>query len=247
MPTTKQTTVLIHGYAFDHRIWYPVELAFEGHHVIYLALPGFGLERVAESYSIESLAKKFWKHLDEVVGGPVNLVGHSMGGYVSIEMVAQQPSMVSSLALVHSHVFADAPEKRSAREETMKNISENGRAGFVNKLIPSLFGDTDQHKEIIGQLISRGLTYDDNAWIFGTRAMLERNDHADTLANINVPVMIVQGEKDKSVTTEAAYKQAALSERTSLVVYPGVGHLAMYENTSALIADLVRFYAEGGI
>ena len=52
MSASYKNAVLIHGYGFDHRTWYPLELAFEDHHVIYLTLPGFGMEPLTESYTI---------------------------------------------------------------------------------------------------------------------------------------------------------------------------------------------------
>jgi len=110
-----RNTVLIHGYGFDHRTWYPLELAFESHEVIYLALPGFGMERATEPYTISGLAKKYWQHLDEIGIDTVNLVGHSMGGYVCLEMLASAPSRVASLVLLHSHVFEDSAEKKISR------------------------------------------------------------------------------------------------------------------------------------
>jgi pimeloyl-ACP methyl ester carboxylesterase len=243
MSVSPQPTILIHGYGFDHRIWYPVELAFEGHHVIYLSLPGFGMEQVSDAYTVSDLARKYWKHINDVVDGPVNLVGHSMGGYVCMEMVAQQPSDVSSLALVHSHVFGDPAEKKEARTATMNDIKTKGREEFIKKFIPTLFGDKDRFGEISKMLIERGLAYDDNAWYYGTQAIRDREDHAHTLKNINVPVLMIMGEQDKAVTPEIAYKQAPLSERVELHMYPGVGHLAMYENTAGMIEDLIRFYA----
>lgn len=42
-----KTIVLIHGYGFDYRSWYPVEVAFEGSRTIFLSLPGFGDSVVA--------------------------------------------------------------------------------------------------------------------------------------------------------------------------------------------------------
>ncbi|HUR31821.1 MAG TPA: alpha/beta hydrolase [Saprospiraceae bacterium] len=242
MDSVLKPTVLIHGYAFDHRIWYPVELAFEGHHVIYLSLPGFGMDPITESYTIEELAKKYWKHLDEVMPEPVHLVGHSMGGYVCMEMIAQRPERVASLAMIHSHVFEDPAEKKEARTNTVNDIRENGKEAFVKKMISSLFGNDKDYVEVIDMLIRRGMYYDDNAWMFGTQAIRDRSDHTQTLKNIKVPVLMIMGEQDKAVTPELAYKQAPLSERVTLHMYPGVGHLSMYENTSKLIQDLVRFY-----
>lgn len=239
---TSNPTVLIHGYGFDHRIWYPVELAFEGRHVIYLSLPGFGMDQITEPYTIAELANKYWRHLNDIVQDPIHLVGHSMGGYICMEMIAQQPSRVASLALVHSHVFEDSPEKKEARSETMEDITHNGREGFVKKLISSLFGSKDDYTLIINMLIERGMAYDDNAWCFGTRAIRDRRDHAETLKNINIPVLMLMGEDDKAVTPELAKRQANISERVSMHIYPGVGHLSMYEHTSKMIQDLIRFY-----
>ncbi len=243
MNTTSRPTILIHGYGFDHRIWYPVELAFEGHHVIYLSLPGFGMDEVTEPYTIAELANKYWRHINDVVQGPVHLVGHSMGGYVCMEMVAHQPSRVATLALAHSQVFEDPAEKKEARSATMKDISENGREGFVKKMIPSLFGNDKDYVEIIKMLIARGMIYNDNAWCFGTQAIRDRRDQSATLKNINVPVLMLMGEQDTAVTPDLVYKQAPLSGRVVLHMYPGVGHMSMYESPSKMIEDLIRFYA----
>jgi pimeloyl-ACP methyl ester carboxylesterase len=238
-----ETIVLIHGYAFDYRIWYPVELAFEGYHTQYLSLPGFGEDAVEEPYTIEQLAQRFWAEIDQKISPTVHLVGHSMGGYVCLEMLSQHPERVASLALIHSHVFADSAEKKAARTATVEDIQTNGRAGFVRKMISSLVADSEGSKELVDKLILRGLKYDDRAWAFGTMAIRDRKDHAQTLKNISVPVLMIMGEKDKAVPPELAYSQAHFGEQTSFHLYPEVGHLSMYENTAQVINDLVMFYS----
>ncbi len=242
MTPQQKNTILIHGHGFDQRIWYPLELAFEGHHVIYLTLPGFGMDLVTAPYTITELAAKYWHHLDEINVEQVNLVGHSMGGYVCMEMLAQHPSRVSSLALVHSHVYADTPEKKLSRSEVLQNIKSNGREEFINKFIPSLFAERNKSPQLIKMLIARGITYDDNAWAFGIQAIRDRKNHSETLKEAHIPVLMQMGESDPAVPAELAYKQASLAEQCSFHMYPGVGHLGMYESPRQMIVDLISFY-----
>jgi pimeloyl-ACP methyl ester carboxylesterase len=162
---------------------------------------------------------------------------------VCMEMVAQKPDLVLSVALVHSHVFADPAEKKEARNATIRDIEENGREAFLQKFIPGLFGQPDSHKEIADRLITRAMTYDDSAWIHGTAALRDRNDHSETLKNISVPVLMLMGAADTAVKPELATKQAPMSGHVTMHMYPGIGHLGMYENTARMIEDLIRFYA----
>jgi len=242
MNTSQITIALIHGYGFDLRIWSPVELAFNGFHVIYLSLPGFGNTQLIGPYNMASLASHFWSELDARGESNVHLVGHSMGGYACMEMLAQQPSRVDSLCLVHSHVFADPEEKKKTRTVVLDEIKASGREGFARRMIGSLVFDAKSHDKIIQQLITRGLEYDDDAWYYGTQAIRDRNDHGETLRSFNRPCLMLMGDADPVVPLPLVYQQAALSERATLKVYPNVAHLSMYENTLTLIEDLVSFY-----
>lgn len=244
MSDSGTSTILIHGFGFDHRTWYPLELAFEGHNIIYLALPGFGPGQITDPYTISDLAKNFWQHLDELGVEQINLVGHSMGGYVCLEMLAAHPERVLSLALIHSHVYADSEEKKRARNETIENIKSNGARGFINKFIPSLFANPEKSSGAIKMLIARASVYEGLAWIFGSQAMRDRIDHSDLISSVKIPVLLLMGEADKAVPADLALKQALLGERSSFHLYPGVGHMGMYENTHEIVEDLVRFYAE---
>jgi pimeloyl-ACP methyl ester carboxylesterase len=236
------TIVLIHGYGFDQREWLPVEIAFEGFQTIYFSLPGFASEIPREPYTIATLAKRYWDSIDAVAHPTVHLAGHSMGGYVCIEMAAQQPSRVASLALIHSHVFEDSAEKKSQRTVTMGNIKSNGRSALVNKMIPSLFADAHAFSPLVETLVLRGMSYDDLAWYYGAQAMRDRADHGQTLSNLNVPVLMIAGNKDGAVPPEVIYQQSHLPAQNTLHVYDETGHMGMYENTAQMICDLISFY-----
>ncbi len=237
-----KTIVLIHGFGFDYRSWYPVEVAFEGSRTVFLSLPGFGDGQVPIPYTIASLAKSFWESLDLEGQSSIHLIGHSMGGYVCMEMIAQQPSRVASLGLIHSHVFPDSPEKKQQRSATIDQIKLTGRDSVVRRIIPSLFPPGFVGQEIVGLLVQRGLDYSDSAWMFGTHAMRDRPDHSDTLKKLRVPVLMVAGEIDTAVPVDWVLQQAVFPERNTLHIYPGVGHMAMFENTAIFARDLIRFF-----
>lgn len=233
--------VLIHGYAFDFRLWDAVSLVLEGREHSRLSLPGFLSPVPLESYSLESLAKSFWKSLDSLGYDDVILVGHSMGGYVAMEMIAARPDKVKGLALIHSHVFADSEEKRAKRFETLEEIKKSGPDSFVTGMISSLTGDKILNKDIIDALLLRAKNYETDTWYYGTKAMAERRDHSMTLKNFNEPVLFIMGAKDAAVPVELAYKQGALPIQGELIIYPEVGHLSMFENASLLMKDLFKF------
>jgi pimeloyl-ACP methyl ester carboxylesterase len=242
MALNSPTIVLIHGYGFVSRIWNPVETAFIGYNVIRLSLPGFGNDEISGSYTIQSLAQHFWEDLSSQGESEVHLVGHSMGGYVCMEMLAQQPGRVMSLGLLHSHVFADTEEKKKARTAVLEEIQSAGRDAFVRRMISSMVFDKTMWSPLVEQLIARGLMYGDEAWYNGTLAIRDREDHASTLKSYKGRSLMIMGESDTAIPVALGYKQAAMAERTSLFVYPHVGHLAMFENTHRLISDLTSFY-----
>lgn len=242
----KPTIVLIHGYGFDHHSWDPIDDVLTGYKRIRLSLPGFGENDpgpITGSYSISELAAWFWEWLSLEGLHEVHLAGHSMGGYVCMEMLAQQPDRVMSLGLIHSHVFADTDEKKAQRSATAEEILTSGKDGFVHRFYPPLFSQITAEDFLIQQLVSRGLQFPDSAWSRGALAMRDRRDHRETLSQCCVPVLMVMGDKDRAVPLDLIYQQAALPERNSLHIYPDTGHMSMYEAPERLREDFGRFYA----
>jgi pimeloyl-ACP methyl ester carboxylesterase len=238
------TLLLIHGFAFDNRIWNPVEIAFEGLNTVMFSLPGFDGQPVPAPYTIVELAERFWRDLDQQGVGRVHLAGHSMGGYTVMEMAAQQPDRVLSVALIHSHVFADSEEKRKARSVAIGDIKANGRTTYIQNMIPSLFANPVTMGAVIDALTARAMTREDATWYHGLYALRERNDHTMTLQQLKVPVLMLMGERDGAVPLDWALKQAPIAERTTFHLYANSGHMAMYENTLQMIRDLNGFYRQ---
>jgi pyruvate dehydrogenase E2 component (dihydrolipoamide acetyltransferase) len=93
--------VLLHGFGSDRLSWLgnQHELAKVAS-VHSVDLPGHGEEPFRGSGSVPEIAAAVISGLDAAGLGPVHLVGHSLGGAVSIAAAAMAPERVRSLALI---------------------------------------------------------------------------------------------------------------------------------------------------
>src|SRR5690242_12919738 len=62
---------------------------------------------LSRSDSIEALARDA---LSQAPAGMLSVAGHSMGGYVALELVRQAPRRVERLALLNTNARPDSPE-----------------------------------------------------------------------------------------------------------------------------------------
>jgi len=102
--------VLLHGIGRSLEDWSAQHpLLAETHRVISIDMPGFGLsQRHPASTTLVSLSDGVWATLDALGvdrSRPVHLMGNSLGGAVSMQMLVDDPSRVSTLTLVNSAGF----------------------------------------------------------------------------------------------------------------------------------------------
>ncbi|MEU4236957.1 alpha/beta fold hydrolase [Actinoplanes sp. NPDC026619] len=100
--------VLLHGIGRSLEDWdaqHP--LLDTDHRVISIDLPGFGLsQRMPAPTTLSTLADGVWATLDALgETRPVHLMGNSLGGATSMQMLVDEPARVSTLTLVNSAGF----------------------------------------------------------------------------------------------------------------------------------------------
>ena len=113
--------VLVHGFGEDGRVWQNLIDALQNYHLIIPDLPGSGQSEMIDDMSLEGLAEAlrqlivhetatiFYK---EGEPGSVAMIGHSMGGYITLAFAEKYPSMLKAFGLFHSSAFADSEEKK---------------------------------------------------------------------------------------------------------------------------------------
>ncbi|NND14258.1 MAG: alpha/beta fold hydrolase, partial [Acidimicrobiia bacterium] len=111
--------VLLHGYTgSSHDFFHHVDSLANGRRVISLDLAGHGNSGHRPGYSVAALNREVIEFLD-TLDGQVDLLGHSMGGRIALEVVTARPDLVSSLILMCT-TYDDFGLNRSDAELTAR-------------------------------------------------------------------------------------------------------------------------------
>ena len=136
--------VLIHGFAEDHSIWrYQIEALSKKHQIITPDIPGSGKSEAMEDeeINIEDFAEAIDKVIEAEKIDQFILMGHSMGGYISLAYLEMFPEKIKALGLIHSTSFADSETKKQNRKKSIEFIKNNGSEPFLKTIIPDLYFD----------------------------------------------------------------------------------------------------------
>ncbi len=226
--------VLLHGFPLDNRVWTQVahRLA-DRHRVVNVNLRGFGTLTSAEAFTMNSLAEDVYALLTDLEALPCVLCGLSMGGYVALSFAKRWPSHLAGLALVDTRAEADDEAGRAARTATLDSVRNRGTRPSIDKMLPKLLapGADDDVRESILRMM---LDVPARTFEHGTRAMRDREDQSDLLAELEMPTAVVVGEHDAITPPATARRMVAAIPGAELTVVPDAGHLSPMDNPDAV-------------
>ena len=233
--------VLLHGFCEDHSVWQFLFDAVSGCQLISLDLPGFGQSGVALTPDLSHMADLVALLLRKMDIEKCILIGHSMGGYISLAFAEKYGHMLKGLGLVHSSPYADTAEKKDKRTKEQKFIRSNGHQLYVAQLIPKLFASTFGDNAVINQLVTNAQAYTVEGIIDGLEAMKRRPDRSEILRQLKCPVLCLAGKEDIVVSLEKSLAFACLPERSMMHFLPQVGHMGMFEATEKCREIITEF------
>jgi pimeloyl-ACP methyl ester carboxylesterase len=173
------------------------------------------------------------------------MLGHSMGGYITLAFAEKYTTTLNGLGLIHSSAYADSAEKKQVREKGIAFIEEKGSYFFLKTLIPQLFAPSFQQteKEKITLLIEKSAQFDKAVLQQFYRAMINRPDRTALLKGNPLPVLFVMGDKDTAVPLSDVLEQVVLPKHPTVHELIGVGHMSMWEAPDLLntiIKDFIK-------
>ena len=161
------------------------------------------------------------------------LIGHSMGGYITLAFVDKYPHMLKGFGLFHSNSFADSEEKRETRKKGIQFIEQHGPFEFLKTAIPNLYGPVtkDQNPSLIEEHIGASHNFSDAALVCYYKSMMARPDRSHLLKQTPLPVIFILGKYDTAVPMEDGLKQCHLPPVSYIHVLEESGHMGMIEET----------------
>jgi pimeloyl-ACP methyl ester carboxylesterase len=250
---TGDAVVLLHGFGEDISVWQPVVAQLSAHYRLLLPhlrgsyLSPFPADDSDSStkplVSMESMAEDIHEILEEENIAQCVMLGHSMGGYITLAFAEKYAYQLKGFGLIHSTSYADTDTKKEARRKNAAFILEQGSRSFLNIALPGLFGKKFQHThpEKINALIERASLIPPASLIAYLEAMLVRPDRTSILLDTHLPVFFCIGKEDIAVSPEDAKQQATLPLHAHTLILDEVGHQGMLEAPEKLI-EAVRVF-----
>ncbi|TRX58613.1 alpha/beta hydrolase [Fulvivirga sp. M361] len=226
------TVVLVHGFCETSDLWHNFshELA-ETYEVLVPDLPGFGKnDLLPDDFTIREVSEWLYRWLVSLAKKEVVIIGHSLGGYVGLELAKQHPEMLLGLGLFHSTAFADPEEKKLLRNKVIEFVEEQGVKVFADAFVSQLFYAPNRKHlatEVDKAVATAGQT-PLNTLIQYTKAMRDRLDRTDILKS-GIPLLFIAGEQDTSVPLERSEAQLPMIKKGKAHILKNTGHMGMFE------------------
>lgn len=227
--------VLIHGLGDNaSNIWEQTIHKLESEYfIVTLDLPGFGKSAKSNAlYSPENYAELIHYLGQTYIGKPFHLVGHSMGGAITLRYAAKYPQDVETLTLVDAAGILH----RLAYTQYLAPLGLKPFAKyfqFDRKEVSSLAGLILSKVENFMQLDPKLLIEDPNlrskilrgnpSVISGMALVLD--DFSEIPSRVSAPTQIIWGENDEIAPLRTGHVLNALIPNSSLHLIANTGHL----------------------
>jgi pimeloyl-ACP methyl ester carboxylesterase len=242
--------VLLHGFIEEGNMWNEIAKSLsKKYQVIVPDLEGFGnTPFTGKQLSMEKYAKDVFEMLQKEKIKRCIMLGHSMGGYVTLHFAEKYPELLSGFGLVNSHCFEDAPEKKLNRKKGNEFIAKHGSHIFVKELYNTIFHDAFKKKgqKLIDGLIEQASNYTPEALIAANTAMMKRKGKEEVLKNAQVPVLLIGGKQDPAAPLDLFLKQASMPPVTDFHLFDKTKHMSLFEKkkeTLSAIENFVKHYS----
>ncbi|MBI4651340.1 alpha/beta hydrolase [Candidatus Desantisbacteria bacterium] len=238
----KTPLLIIHGLGMSSGFWINnIDILAGKRRVYALDLPGFGhSEKNKKSYSVKSYTVLINKFLAQQKISKVILLGHSIGGAVSVLYTAAYPEQVEKL------ILADSEGVKNVKNDSFLNLVKIPIIGDIlfimrdrDMIRKSLQTDIFYNPHFVTELFVQEVSH-------GSRdafLSLLRNsiDLTDELKKIQCQTLLIWGENDKLYPVGNAHVFNEKIKNTYLIVFSESGTCSNIEKFDAFNEAVIKF------
>lgn len=239
--------VFIHGFGEDLTLWNDLRVVLsQKYKVIALDLPGFGKSQPIEApFSLNDIARIVHDHITlNLKIKQFVVLGHSLGGYISLAIANSFPQSFLALGLINSTSYADTEVKKANRLKTIEFINKHGASFFLQSFVPNLFTAENQikHSEDVLRVLQMGNNLPNSVLTSYMLAMFNRPDLSGLLSS-QQNILVVAGLLDPHFSyKDIKLEIGLLKQFKNGHLLEGVAHMSMFEAEKQLeivIADFL--------
>lgn len=230
MNTTQQSTerlplILVSGLLSNEYVW--------SHQVSHLSQQA----SINIASPVEDTPEKMVRTILDKAPPVFALAGHSMGGWVCLEIMRVAPARVIKLCLLNTTARNDSDEKRAKREEMILRAKQ-GHFYEIAEEMASCFVYNSHLKESVKDMF---LCVGAEAFIQQEEAMINRRECLSILPRIACPTLVIHAAQDKIFSLEEHEELATKIPNAKLAVIEDSGHMSPLEMPQAVTA-LLRYW-----
>lgn len=239
--------VFIHGVGLRAESWYQQVSAFEDRYRCYVIdMPGHGESDLLPNptLTLEDFAAALKTFIDNVVGAPAIIVGHSLGAMTALQTAVSYPEVVRGVAAFNA--IYDRPDHAAQNVQTRaESLLNDLDQNVTDQPIARWFDgnpEYDNEAELCRSWLNNGnrLGY---AQAYQMFAHL-RGIPAAELQTIAVPALLLTGEMDVNSSPKMSLAMAGILPNANAVIVPEARHMTQMTHASAVNAALARFFAQ---
>lgn len=247
------TLVWLHGFADRPDIFLRVAPGLlADFRIVAPAMPAFGYGWIDPSERHDVDAFGAWMHdvLEDIVDGPAHLIGNSLGGVTALAVAARRPAWLRSLLPLNSAGVRVAGEPSVIEEfEAGDNLFEIRVPGDYDALMGRLFSGPMAIPPFVDTFLYREYARQAD-WFLKVSADLSASEErfggegwsaAVDLSAIEVPTLVVWGDRDTLFPVSHAQVLAREIPGARLELIPGIGHCPHLESPGRLARAIRRF------
>jgi 3-oxoadipate enol-lactonase len=241
--------VLLNGWSASGLAWpraWVIELE-DTFRVIRIDNRGTGYSRFAPTpFTMPDLADDVVAVLDETETETATVLGMSMGGMIAQELALRHPDRVDGLILTATRPPAPAFYSSNAsegmwgmlrpptRDETLEVFLHRLWAGATGKGFAER--EPEAMNELVRQIVQRPTP---RQMLLHQLRAVNGWGHAERLASIEIPTVVVHGDDDRLLHVENGRRLAKLIPGSQPVELEGVGHLPPVEAPERML-ELIK-------